>query len=359
MKHESPSPDEQTTLPAPFLLSEPDFPAVATDLEDSFFETRRFREGGWDGPSKAMFIGTLAETGVVTFACRACQMSAKSAYALRHRDPVFSKAWEAALDMARHRLADELLARSLKGSAEQLLRDGCIVGERHHYDNKLAFAILRRLDRQSELGATFRTPPAWDIPAPAPAVSGQWQGLLDALGENREDDAASLLAPVKYEQGNTQGNNPPVEGVKDDEMDDEPYVPKRVWQEYLSDAWRTNFPAPPDFDGEEKGNWEDQGYSRSLTDAELAAVTAGDTGEEIVTLSQDEAERDAFFAALAVPVPPPSAGADTSPCEGEELSVNAPPPVLGEGARSAGGGTTFQKVTNDCPPPKPSAKGKT
>ena len=67
--------------------------------------------------------------------------------------------------MARQRLADELLARSLKGSAEQLLRDGAIVGERHHFDNKLAFAILRRLDRQAELDATFRTPPAWEIPA--------------------------------------------------------------------------------------------------------------------------------------------------------------------------------------------------
>ena len=141
MDNESLSPDEQITLPTPPALVEPDSPALATDLEDSFFETRRFREGGWDGPGKALFIGTLAETGVVTFACRVCNMSAKSAYALRHRDPVFSKAWGAALDMARHRLADELLARSLRGSAEQLLRDGCIVGERHHYDNKLAFAI--------------------------------------------------------------------------------------------------------------------------------------------------------------------------------------------------------------------------
>jgi len=180
---ESDSQEPEPALPQLCHDADSDSPAVATDLDDSFFETRRFREGGWDGPGKAMFIGTLAETGVVTFACRSCRMSAKSAYALRHRDPVFSKAWAAALDMARHRLADELLARSLKGSAEQLLRDGCIVGERHHYDNKLAFAILRRLDRQAELGATFRTPPALDIPAPAPAVSGQWQDLLDALGD--------------------------------------------------------------------------------------------------------------------------------------------------------------------------------
>lgn len=310
MEDESISPNEQPTSPALIEIVEPDSPALTTDLDDSFFETRRFREGGWDGPKTAIFIGTLAETGVVTFACRACTMSAKAAYALRHRDPVFSKAWEAALDMARHRLADELLARLLKGSAEQLLRDGCIVGERHHYDNKLAFAILRRLDRQAEFGATFRTPPAWEVATPAPAVSGQWQDLLDALGEDRTVDAALLLARSQHEQGNSGGNYPPVEGVEGGDLDG-PYVPKRVWQEYLSDAWRTDFPPPPDFDGEEKGKWEDHSYSRSLTVAELAAVTGGSANDDLVTLEQDEAERDAFFAALGDP--PPADGGGTKP----------------------------------------------
>jgi hypothetical protein len=318
MKDIEVSPNSTERLPAPPLCSEPDSPALATDLEDSFFETRRFREGGWDGPSRALFIGTLAETGVVTFACRACRMSAKSAYALRHRDPLFNRAWEAALDMARHRLADELLARSLKGSAEQLLRDGCIVGERHHYDNKLAFAILRRLDRQAELGATFRTPSSSDIPLPAPAVSGQWHNLLDALGEGRDGDAAALLSPAQHEQGNMQGNNPPVEGVEGDDLD-QPYVPKRVWQEYLTGAWRTSFPPPPGFDGEEKGSRESGNYARALSASELAAVTGGNPDDDDVTLSQEEADRDAFFASLAAP-----AGAQGSMAEQE--SDDCPPP---------------------------------
>jgi hypothetical protein len=181
--------------------------ALATCLDDSLSETRRLREGGWDGRRTAIFIATLAETGVVRDACRECGMSAKSAYALRHRDPVFAQAWEAALDMARHRLADELLARSLKGSAEALLQSGAIVAERQHFDNKLAFSILRRLDRRAELGATFRTRPAWESPASAPAVSGEWQAMLDALSEDRRDDAERLLAP-KDEQGNTLVTTP-------------------------------------------------------------------------------------------------------------------------------------------------------
>ena len=65
--------------------------------------------------------------------------------------------------------------------------------------------------------------------------------------------------------------------------------------------WR---PPPPDFDGEEKGNWEDQVYSRSLTAAEhdaLADAGWAEPPEELVTIAQDQAERDAFFAALATP----------------------------------------------------------
>ncbi|MEO5578804.1 MAG: hypothetical protein ABIR25_07130 [Sphingomicrobium sp.] len=306
----------------------PDSPALATDLEDSFFETRRLRKDGWNGGKMATFCGTLAETGIVTYACRASGMSAQSAYGLRHRDRVFAKAWEAALSMARERLADELLARSLKGGAEQLLKDGCIVAERHTFDNKLAFAMLRRLDHRAELGTTFRMPAAREVPLPAPAVKGQWQDLLDALTEERSADAMRLLDPPKVD---SEVDDPPVEGVESNELEDEPFVPKRIWREYRTDAWRTDFPPPPDFEGNEKGVWEDNGYSRSLTAAELAAVTIGDPDAGSVTLEQDEADRDAFFAALAAPVPPPSACADTSPKTGGGTDQSSPSPSQVDG----------------------------
>ena len=143
MEHETHSPDAPLAH-AGSAPGEPGSPAVATDLDDSFLETRRLRKDGWDGAKMARFCGTLAETGVVAFACRAAGMSAQSAYALRHRNPVFDKAWLTATFIARERLADELLARSIKGGVEQLLKDGAIVAERHTFDNKLAFAILRR-----------------------------------------------------------------------------------------------------------------------------------------------------------------------------------------------------------------------
>ena len=238
MKDESHSPDEpvQALPPAPPAPVEPDSPALATDLEDSFFETRRLRHDGWNGPAMATFCRTLAETGIVTEACRACGKAAKSAYALRQREPLFARAWESALSLARERLADDLLARSLKGSAEQIIRDGCIWGERHSYDNKLAFAILRRLDRRAELGATFRTPPADRIPDPVPAVSGDWQMLLDALSEGRKEDAALLLTPIPPEiDESNEGNNPRPRGWR-----------VTTWTNLMSPnaSGRNIFPAP-------------------------------------------------------------------------------------------------------------------
>ena len=94
MENESLTPDEPNGVipPAPPAPFEPDSPALATDLADSFFETRRLRHDGWDGPAMASFCGALAETGIVTAACRACGKSAQSAYALRQREPLFARA---------------------------------------------------------------------------------------------------------------------------------------------------------------------------------------------------------------------------------------------------------------------------
>ena len=335
-------------------LAEIDSPALATDLEDSFFETRRLRKDGWNGVKMATFCGTLAETGVVTYACRAAGMSAQSAYGLRHRNPVFAMAWKAALSMARERLADELLARSLKGGAEQLLKDGCIVAERHTFDNKLAFAMLRRLDRQAELGTTFRTPAAWETPLPAPAVRGQWQDLLDALSEERSADAMRLLDPPEVD---SEVDDPPVQGVEGDELDAEELPDPRIWWDLGRKEYRTNFPPPDGQHCVEHEVFGHRDYHRSLTVGEAELMARRDSAEAAGRRAADEAERDTFFAALAVP--PPSTGADTSPRNGGGVDKLGPSPSQGEVARSTGGGTRARKTTKYCPPPKPSAKGKT
>jgi hypothetical protein len=58
------------------------------------------RAGEWTPAKAVTFIVTLAATRSVTLAARAAEMSRKSVYALKRRDPAFASAWSAALAAA-------------------------------------------------------------------------------------------------------------------------------------------------------------------------------------------------------------------------------------------------------------------
>ena len=73
------------------------------------------RHDGWTGEKVAIFCETLAETAVVAEASDEARMSISGAYAARRRDPIFAAVCDAALSIARERLADALLARSTAG----------------------------------------------------------------------------------------------------------------------------------------------------------------------------------------------------------------------------------------------------
>lgn len=114
---------------------------------------RRRRHDGWTGAKMARFLEVLAGCGVVADACRAAGMSVQSAYALRNRRAgrAWAAAWEAILvHRARGRLSDEVLSRAINGVTERVVKDGEVVAERHRHDNRLAMAVLSRLDRLAE-----------------------------------------------------------------------------------------------------------------------------------------------------------------------------------------------------------------
>jgi hypothetical protein len=108
------------------------------------------RRDGWTPDRIRSFLGTLAQCGVVADAARAAGMSVQSAYALRNRAAgrAFHLAWNAALQLARRRIADAVMSRAIHGCVDLIVRDGEIWGERHRYDNRLTMAVLTRLDRQ-------------------------------------------------------------------------------------------------------------------------------------------------------------------------------------------------------------------
>ena len=171
------------------------------------------RHDGWSGEKIARFCETLAETAVVAEACEQAGMGISGAYALRRRNPLFAAAWDAALTIARERLADTLLARSIEGNIEQIWRDGELVGERHAIDNRLGLAILKRLDRLAETGSTVSTRGerlpflgagrgAVRTGTPAPAVLPRsqpfdWEMMVDALRTGDPDAVGAALAMVQ------------------------------------------------------------------------------------------------------------------------------------------------------------------
>jgi hypothetical protein len=268
-------------------------PLVPQDPETVFTQTRRLRHDGWTPEKMRLFLERFAECGVVVEACEAAGMSARAAYNLRDRDPLFAAGWDAASVKARAPLADEAYSRARNGVVERIYKDGIVVAERHRYDNRLTMAVLARLDSRIDRAEAKG--------APHLALAARWDDYLAALAEDRREDSMALLAPPAPAQ------RPPRESARDRELrelrleiealreDDHD-----IWDD--EDGWWTDYPPPPGFEGEEEGRYGDDYYRRSLSPAEQAVIdaeAAEDEAEEAEAdaeaLAAAEALRDAFF----------------------------------------------------------------
>jgi len=267
------------------------------------------RHDGWTGEKMAAFCEALAGTGIVMDACDAACMGTSSAYELRRRNPVFAAAWEAALTIARERLADTLLARSLEGNVEQIYKDGELVGERHVIDNRLGLAILRRLDRLAETGMSTsgrgersvtlaRNPRTVSACHPRPI---DWDLALDALRTGEEEAVAAALAMFKGHEVD-EVEDPPVSLSEGDSEDQGLDLSDRCWWDDREEAWMTDFPPSPGFDGYESRPYdEDQDkelYERACTDEEVTILEADRAANRAAERAEDEQLRDAWFAYL-------------------------------------------------------------
>ena len=286
------------------------------------------RHDGWTGEKMAIFCETLAETAVVAEACEAARMGISGAYACRRRNPVFAAAWDAALTIARERLADTLLARSMEGNIELIWRGGEVIGERHVIDNRLGLAILRRLDRLAEGGVCVS---ARDLPfsgqCRSPDVhrgSFNWEHAIDALKCGDDEGVARALTLIKGDEveeveaprgghaggmagyGALRGGHA---GVHEEEQD-EPDLSDRCWLDPDSDAraWLTDFPPPPGFTGYQSCEWGDPEslYKRECTAEEAAILEADAAAARAGERAEDEALRDSFFALLKDDLLPPA-----------------------------------------------------
>ncbi|HET9640915.1 MAG TPA: hypothetical protein VFP12_17110 [Allosphingosinicella sp.] len=148
---------------------------------------RRRRCDGLTPERQVVFLDALARCGVAADAARAAGVSRDTAYSLRNRAEgrAFALGWDAAMLMSRGRVADELHCRALNGVVDRIYRNGELWGERHRYDNRLAMAVLTRLDRQCEgLGEGAAT---------ARLIGQEWDQYLDIV-QDGGDGAGDFLA---------------------------------------------------------------------------------------------------------------------------------------------------------------------
>lgn len=262
---------------------------------------RTVRCDGWSADKQAEFLRAMATGGDVMAACKATGLSVASAYALRTRrqGALFALGWDAAVLVARARLADELLASALNGQTETITRDE-EGARRHRHDNRLAMAMLTRLDRRAEGDAADA--------ALARIVAQDFDAFVDLMGQGAAaSEVALFLAALRQENplfsvahGYPQLNDPDGDAgafPTDPEDDVTEAEPRRheVWFDEADRDWATNFPPPTGFDGFEEGTYGDADYRRSLTEAEETAHQARREAELAPLRAEGAAARDAYF----------------------------------------------------------------
>jgi hypothetical protein len=114
------------------------------------YRTDAPRADGWTFERQATFLMALAETGLVTSACKIAEMSPASAYALRReaRGVAFHLGWQAAHLLARDRLEDVLLEAAISG-IESITTRVEKTTHRRVLNGNLSMAVLNRLDRRA------------------------------------------------------------------------------------------------------------------------------------------------------------------------------------------------------------------
>jgi hypothetical protein len=114
------------------------------------YRTDAPREDGWTFERQAAFLMALAETGLVSAACKVAEMSPASAYALRReaRGVAFHLGWQAANLLARDRLEDVLLEAAING-VECVTTRAEGVTRRRTLNGNMSMAVLNRLDARA------------------------------------------------------------------------------------------------------------------------------------------------------------------------------------------------------------------
>jgi hypothetical protein len=104
----------------------------------------RHRHDGWTPARQVDFLAALRETGCVRSACSHVGLTSTSAYRLKKRIPVFSDAWDLALEYRAPALERAAYERAVTGWLEPIVYKGEIVGQRRRYSDAMLRLLLQR-----------------------------------------------------------------------------------------------------------------------------------------------------------------------------------------------------------------------
>lgn len=317
------------------------------------------RHEGWTPDKQRRFLEALSEGHNVLQSCAIVGLSKQSAYALRGspRGAGFALGWEAAVLKARDALADELMDRAFNGTRDTLTRDDGSIITRHRHDNRLAATMLARLDRIADAAKAPGAAAAARLVAAdfaqyleligrdaGPARAGMFVGArIEPAGE---DDLASLralaradhwlrthtdisepldtrdldpaaraswtaeqwiraeaaglvrLAPDAEENPKTSQASQASQAGQPSQAAAPAFVDEPVWWDETLNEWRTRFPPPEGFDGDEDEEYGHLDYSRELSEAERAVREATDRAELATMEAAEARERDVYFGFL-------------------------------------------------------------
>ena len=215
--------------------------------------------------------------------------------------------WDAVLiDRSRARLAAENQHVATLGCVSRRYRDGELVGEYHYRDNRLAMAMLSRLDRLAE-----REAPADDH---LRALSEDLDEFIACAAEGGDLDAfVEARRPERFED---EDEDIVLDAARADAGAPEPEdgPDDQVWLESGEGIFLTNVPPPPGFTGWQMETPGHRQYQRQLTAEEEAAWEARDEADSDYALRDRSAWGEIWYLVHGTFFPeraaPGGAGAD-------------------------------------------------
>ncbi|MEG3088495.1 hypothetical protein [Sphingomonas sp. PB4P5] len=252
---------------------------------------RRPRSDGWTSEVQRAFIDALADTGLVSAAAQAVNMSVQSCYRLRRAagSESFAAAWHAALAAAAERVLDIAFERAIQGEDVPVFKDGQRVGSVTRYNDRMAMFIMR-----AYLPDRFRF--AHDdvrrghepLPRPEPTVAEAAHKLAPVTPA-----APQLLTPPDIMDDYIAGARGVAEVYADYPLDTpEPYV----WPRQDETRWAASAPRQTEPEAPSDGpRWQDYVEpSGPPSDAEYGDVADDDLDDDdLDDDALDDADLDA------------------------------------------------------------------